>query len=177
MFRKGGEFVPLPLYDDEFERVLTETFRRLVLDALVTAHRLSEDFRDRLLSFGHGGGFSAYGRHLILHEEPARLAHMARYAVRPPVAMDRVHESEDGQVVLEIPPDHRSGATTLSLDPLEWMRRITNQIPAKGTHLVRYFGAYANRVRKLYRDPSGEVNQVRAEKGPPLPRSRASWLG
>ena len=82
---------------------------------------------------------------------------MARYAVRPPVAMDRVHESEDGQVVLEIPPDHRSGATTLSLDPLEWMRRITNQIPAKGTHLVRYFGAYANRVRKLYRAEDGEV--------------------
>ena len=66
MFRKGGEFVPLPLYDDEFERVLTETFRRLVLDALVTAHRLSEDFRDRLLSFGHGGGFSAYAEYRVM---------------------------------------------------------------------------------------------------------------
>jgi hypothetical protein len=47
---------------------------------------------------------SVYGRHLILNEEPARLAHMARYAVRPPVAMDRVHEGQDGQVLLEIPP-------------------------------------------------------------------------
>ena len=73
--------------------------------------------------------------------------------------------------VPEIPPDHRTGATTLSLDPLQWMRRITHQIPAKGTHLVRSFGAYANRVRKLYQDPSGEVNQVRAEMGPPLPKA------
>ena len=101
---------------------------------------------------------------------------MARYAVRPPVALDRVHESEDGQVVLEIPPDYRTGATTLSLDPLQLLRRVTNQIPAKGTHLVLSFGAYANRLRKLYRDRSGEVTEVRAEEEPPLPgesRSRA----
>ena len=81
-------------------------------------------------------------RHLILNEEPARLAHMARYVVRPPVAMDRVHESGDGQVVLDIPPDHRTGATTLSLDPLEWLIRVTNQLPEKGSQLVRYFGKY-----------------------------------
>jgi hypothetical protein len=147
----------------------------LVLDALVRAHRLSEDFRDRLLSFRHGGGFSVYGRHLILNEEPARLAHMARYAVRPPVAMDRVQEGDDGLVLLEIPPDHRTGATTLSLDPLEWLRRVTNQIPERGTHLVRYFGAYANRLRKIYRDQSGEVTEDRADEEPALKKSRASW--
>ena len=175
VFRKGGEFVPFPVFDEDFEQLLTETFRRLVLDALVTAHRLSEDFRDRLLSFRHGGGFSVYGRHLILNEEPARLAHMARYALRPPVAMERVHQGDDGQVLLDIPPDHRTGATVLSLDPLEWLRRVTNQIPEKGTHLVRYFGAYANRVRQLYRDTEGEVTEDRAEKEPLLPNSRASW--
>ena len=121
------------------------------------------------------GFFSVYGRHLILNEEPARLAHMARYAVRPPVAMDRVHQSDDGRVLLDIPPNHRTGATVLSLDPLEWLRRTTNQIPGKGTHLVRYFGAYANRLRKLYRGLSGDVPEVRAESAPPLPQSRASW--
>ena len=58
---------------------------------------------------------------------------------------------------------------------MEWLRRTTNQIPAKGSHLVRYFGAYSNRLRKLYRDPEGEVTEVRAEADPPLPKSRASW--
>jgi len=52
----GGEFVPLPLYDEEFERLLTETFRRLVLDELVKANRLSLSFREKLLSWQHGGG-------------------------------------------------------------------------------------------------------------------------
>ena len=58
-----------------FEEVLTETFRRLVLDALVREDRLTEDFCERLLTFRHGGGFSVYGRHLILNEEPAARPH------------------------------------------------------------------------------------------------------
>ena len=101
----GGDFHPMKLWDDETERLLTETFRRLVLDALVAEDRLSPEFREKLLAWDHGGGFSVYGRHLILNEEPARLAHMARYAVRSPVAEDRVREADDGTILLEIPPD------------------------------------------------------------------------
>ena len=99
--------MPLPLYDQEFERLLTETFRRLVLDELVKANRLTFLFREKLLSWLHGGGFSVYGRHLILNEEPARLLHMARYAVRPPIAEDRIHETDDGRILLDIPPHRR----------------------------------------------------------------------
>jgi hypothetical protein len=51
---------------------------------------------------------------------------MVRYLVRAPVASDRVHEAPDARVLLEIPPDRRSGAGTLVLDPLEWLRRITS---------------------------------------------------
>ena len=49
--------MPLPLYDEEFERLLTETFRRLVLDELVKANRLSLSFREKLLSWQLRGGF------------------------------------------------------------------------------------------------------------------------
>ena len=56
-----------------------------MLDDLVKANRLSPSFREKLLGWQHGGGFSVFGRPLILNEEPARLLHMARYAVRPPV--------------------------------------------------------------------------------------------
>ncbi len=45
----GGDFIPMPLWSEELEEVLTETFRRLVLDALVREDRLSEDFRERFL--------------------------------------------------------------------------------------------------------------------------------
>jgi hypothetical protein len=36
---------------------------------------------------------------------------MARYALRPPVALERVHPGDDGQVLLDIPPDHRTGVS------------------------------------------------------------------
>ena len=121
VFLPGGEFVPLRLYDEEFERLLTETFRRLVLDELVKANRLSLEFREKLLCWRHGGGFSVYGRHLLLNEEPARLLHMARYAVRPPVALDRVHETDDGRVLLDITPAPETSGAVRFLDPMEWL--------------------------------------------------------
>ncbi len=55
----GGEFVPLPAYDETLERLLTETFRRLVLGALRKEERISETFLESLSSWRHGGGFSA----------------------------------------------------------------------------------------------------------------------
>jgi len=64
---------------------------------------------------------------------------MARYAVRAPVAIDRVSSTDAGQVLLEIPPDPKTGATVLVLDPLEWVRRITNQIPDPRMHMTRFY--------------------------------------
>jgi len=58
LFLRGGDFVPGPLHDESLEKLLTETFRRLVLDALVEEDRLTEGFRERLLGFRYGGGFS-----------------------------------------------------------------------------------------------------------------------
>ena len=176
LLRPGGRFVPLRVDGEEFERLLTETFRRLVLRALHAEQRLSRRFLDRLLTWRHGGGFSVYARHLILDEEPARLAHTARYLVRPPVAAGRVRASADGRVLLRIPPDPRTGATTIELEPLEWLRRLTNQVPDPRRHLVRYYGAYANRSRGLYRDGHRAVAAgEEADADTPCPPSRASW--
>ncbi len=172
----GGIIVPGPAYDETLERLLTETFRRLVLEALHQEERISDTFLESLLTWRHGGGFSVYARHLILNEEPARLAHISRYLVRPPVARDRVHETSDDRVLLEIPPDPRTGATALVLDPLEWIRRITNQIPDPRSHLVRYYGAYANRCRAKYRAEEGKAGIREEEReASERPKSRASW--
>ncbi len=52
---------------------------------------------------------------------------MTRDLVRPPVATDRVHATVNGRVLIETPPDPHTGATTLVLDPRDWVRRLTNQ--------------------------------------------------
>jgi len=48
---------------------------------------------------------------------------------------------------LETPSDPRTGATSIELDPLEWIHRITSHIPDPGRHCQRFYGAYSNRGR------------------------------
>lgn len=61
--------------------------------------------------------------------------------------MDALQKLDDGNLVLETPPDPRSGATSIALDPLEWIHSITSHIPDPGRHCQRFYGAYSNRAR------------------------------
>jgi len=69
---------------------------RLVLSRFVRAERLSEEFRDTLLSWVHSG-FSVHGEQLVLDHETDRLERLARYVVQAPIPFDRVSLTEDGQ--------------------------------------------------------------------------------
>ena len=52
----------------------------------------------------------------------------------------------------------------LTLDPMEFLRQITNHIPDARVHQVRYYGAYSNRSRRLYRgERDASENAVGAE--------------
>jgi len=60
---------------------------------------------------------------------------------------------------------------------LELIHRLTVQIPDPKQHLVRYSGAYANRVRKLYRAAEGMKRGsggTAPDAGPPDPRDEES---
>ena len=70
-----------------------------------------------------------------------------RYITGPTLAMDALQRLRDGNLVLETPPDPRTGATGLVLDALEWIPRITGRIPDPGRHCQRFYGAYSNRGR------------------------------
>jgi len=153
LLERGGGFLPVAMPDPE---ALEELFRRLVIRALVAGRRLSSDFARKLLSWRHSG-FSVYARQVVPQDEPRRLERLARYLTRPPLAQGRLRTATDGSLLLQTPPDPRTGATTLRLDPLELIHRLTLQIPDPQQHLVRYSGAYANRVRRLYRSAEGET--------------------
>ena len=53
------------------------------------------------------------------------LESQARYLTRPALAMDALQQLQDGCLAMETPRDPRTGATSLALDPLEWIHRIT----------------------------------------------------
>jgi len=132
-----------------------QLFRRLLLLRLHQAERLTESFMNNLLSWVHPG-FSVYAGPAVEAAEIASLESQARYITRPVLAMDALEKLDDGNLVLETPPDPRTGATSIELDPIEWIHRITSHIPDPGRHCQRFYGAYSNRARISATPADGE---------------------
>jgi len=143
VFSRDGEFLPLPVPDTA---AVMEVFRRLFLERLHRAERLSETFMRNLLSWVHPG-FSVFAGPALDGVAVTSLESQSRYITRPALAMDALERLNDGTLALETPPDPRTGATRVVLDPLEWIHRITAHIPDPGNHCQRFYGAYSNRGR------------------------------
>jgi len=135
VFTPEGEFLPLPALDTS---VVLEVFRRLWLRRLHQAERLSEAFMDKLLSWVHPG-FTVFAGPRVEAGSLESLESQARYIARPAMAMDALEQRPDGTLAMEIPPDPRSGATLLVLDPLEWIHRIALHIPDPRRHCSRFY--------------------------------------
>jgi hypothetical protein len=123
-----------------------EVFRRLLLQRLHDAERLSETFMRNLLSWEHPG-FSVYAGPPVEASAIESLESQARYITRPALAMDAPTVQPDATLTVQTPPDPRTAATSLALDPLEWIHRITTHIPDTSQHTRRSYGAYSNRSR------------------------------
>jgi hypothetical protein len=80
-----------------------------------------------LLSWVHPG-FSVFAGPAVDGAALGSLESQGRYITRPAMAMEALEQLEDGKLAPENPPDPRTGATRLVLDPLEWIHRITSHI-------------------------------------------------
>ncbi len=74
---------------------------------------------------------------------------LARYCARNPVALERL-EYDGAARHLHYRSDKVDGPTagTETVDPLKFLARVTAHIPNKHQVLTRYYGYYANRVRR-----------------------------
>jgi hypothetical protein len=147
LFARGGDFVALERFPTS---AIEARFRGLLLMRLVRAERLSEAFMERLLSWEHSG-FSVHAGEAIEPTDTAATERVGRYLVRAPVAPSKVHPQKDGRIKLLTPRDPATGEEARTFDPLDWVHAVTTQIPDARQHMVRYYGAYANRARRLYR--------------------------
>jgi hypothetical protein len=113
-------------------------------------------------------GFSVFAGPPVDGASVASLESQGRYITRPALAMDALQQLDDGNLALETPPDPRTGATLLALDPLEWIHRITAHIPDPGRHCQRFYGAYSNRgrvVKSCAQADSADANANAQEDG------------
>jgi hypothetical protein len=139
-FSKDVEYLPLPSLDAS---AIMQLFRCLLLMRLHKIERLSESFMQNLLFWVHLG-FSVFAGPPVDAVEIVSLESQARYITHHVLAMAALEKLDNSKLILETPPDPRTGATSIELDLFEWIHRITSHIPNPGRHCKRFYGAYSN---------------------------------
>ncbi len=125
-----------------------------------------------LLRQGYGGAGQ-----LVFDDEPQKLEKLALYLTRAPIRLGTVTQTTDGRVSVITPSRPLTGQTSVTIDVRDWIHAICQQIPNKGQHLTRYYGAYANRTRNTLSQDLSQTTSYCPEndvKEPSSP-SRASW--
>jgi hypothetical protein len=179
-FTPQGEFLPLPTPPTYILADIEERFRKLLLKRLHRAERLSETFMNKLLEW-NPSGFSVHADQLVFDDETQKLENLALYLTRAPIKLSSITQTPEGQVCVTTPPHPLTGNTVLVLDALDWIHAICQQIPDRGQHLSRYYGAYSNRTRKALPQndlsrtcvtfPEPDFDKPSLDSSP----SRASW--
>jgi len=131
---------------------------------------------EALLSWEHSG-FSVHVGTAIEANDPKATERVSRYVTRAPVALAKVHPQKDGRVKLLTPLDPKTGLDYCLFDALDWVHAVTTQITDPRQHMARYYGAYANRARRLYRPPLAEPAAGKASSSGPRPDEDEQDLG
>jgi hypothetical protein len=98
----------------------------------------------------------------------ARLEHLCRYLLRPPLVPDRLRLQADGRVAIRLKRAWRDGTTHLVLEPLELLARLAALTPRPEVNLLLYHGLLAPHAR-------GRARVVRY--GRPVPAAPAAEAG
>jgi hypothetical protein len=75
-----------------------------------------------------------------------RLERLCRYALRPPLAQDRLHTTSEGEIWLALRHRWADGTTHLRFDPLELLERLAVLTPRPRVNLTLYYGVLAPRA-------------------------------
>ncbi|MBK9262277.1 MAG: transposase [Polyangiaceae bacterium] len=92
-------------------------------------------------------GFNVYAGDSIDGRDRRRIERMCRYLARPPIAMDRLTEMDDGELRYELKKAWRDGTRFVTLGPYELIARICAMVPPPRFHMVRFHGVLAPNSR------------------------------
>jgi hypothetical protein len=157
----GSRWVPCRPHFFLPVRVLSRRFRRLYLAGLEQLYgqgQLSWTGRCRalvappswqqFLAALHAKEWGVYAKE-PLQDARHVLTYLARYTHRVAISNHRLVALEDGQVTFRY-KDYQRGhrLRTLTLEAVEFLRRLILHVPPRGFHRLRHFGFLANRVRQ-----------------------------
>ena len=107
-----------------------------------------EEHEPSALGRGHArqDGFDLHAGVLVPAGPRECLERLCRYALRPPVAQDRLSVTADRQVRLELKHPWSDGTTHLLFDPVELVARLAVLTPRPRINLILYHGVLAPRA-------------------------------
>jgi hypothetical protein len=170
---RAGEWVAVPYVDEPAAELL---FRHKVIRLLQHAGLLSQERTELLLSWRHTG-FSVHTRVRVEPEDSAAVERLARYIMRPPVALERMQWDGGGAVQYRLLAGHDTRLLPDEgdelVDPADFLARVLMHVPEPRRHRVRYYGRYSNASRGKRRKAVLEVGEV-VSPGPCSAASRSS---
>jgi hypothetical protein len=171
-FSDDGAFHPFVDWDG---KDLMALFRERLLARLVEKHAISQELVARLMAWRHPG-FSVHVGEPIPPDDPKAIEDMAGYVVRNPLSLKRLVYLDGQKAVIyrALKPNSALGRNFESMDPLDWLARMTDHIPDPGKHRTLFYAYYANRVRGAR--ARAEPGEEEAEEQPVKKRRcSASW--
>ena len=124
--------------------------------ALAQGHR-----RAQACLRARGPGFSAHVGEPIATEDTRAIEDLAGYVVRNPLSLKRLVYLDGQQAVIYKGLKHNPtlGRNFETMDPREWLARMTDHIPDSGKHRTLFYNYYANRA-------CGDARRGGAGRGP-----------
>jgi hypothetical protein len=152
-----GTWVPMPYFDMEAAELL---FRHKILAFLKAEDLISEERIELLLSWRHSG-FSVDSSVKVDAQDNKALERVARYIMRPPLSLERLHWDEGCDEVLYSAKQSTLQAPSESFDPCDFLARLLMHISEPRRHTTRFYGYYSNVTRGARRQENGEQTEDR----------------
>ena len=121
--------------------------------------------------FAHVDGFSLHAGVRIHANDRQGLERLCRYIARPPFALDRLTQGEDGRLVYRMKRP-RGGSFGLVLEPDELVARLATLVPPPRVHGMRYHGVFAPNAKGRARVVPEVAEAVKRCGGPVVPEPR-----
>jgi len=135
-------------------------------------------------------GFSVDQSVFLPAGDQAGIERLVQYMTRCPFSLSRlVKVSDTGQVVNQAEKqacrtfrDPKGNGTQVGvkrnfqiLPPLDFLAEFTQHIPAKGSHLIRYYGWYSNKSRGMRKKAEAEASAGPSSEPPAAARCSQTW--
>jgi SOS response regulatory protein OraA/RecX len=125
---------------------LCEVFRQKVIRYFTRKGLLNEQMASSLLTWVNSG-FSVDNSVRLLSQDNKARSNLSQYIARHPYSLKKIHTiREKGQVLYltQYNPALKDNIKLFAV--LDFIAELTQHIPPKGKHLIRYYGLYSSRT-------------------------------